>query len=172
VAKTYGAIAQVTVGSGGSSTIAFTSIPQTYTHLKLVISARSNRASTGDYALISFNSTTADTAMQLWNSGNLFYDITTTNTTMVTPSTNTVSGAFGNTEIFVSNYADSNPKIASIDSIAEDNIAGAQGVSMGLQYWSTGSASSGGITSISIAPRFGSVWLEYTTATLYGIKNS
>lgn len=172
MAKTYGAIAQVTVGSGGASTIAFTSIPQTYTHLKLVISARSNRASTGDYGLISFNSAVANSAIQLWNSGNLFYDTTATNSTMITPDSTSVSGAFSNVEIFVSNYTSSTAKAVTIDAIAEDNIAGTQGVSYGQQIWNSGSAGTSGITSISIAPRFGSLYLQYSTATLYGISNS
>ena len=170
--KSYALIATSAATSGGSSTLAFTSIPQTYSHLRLVISARSNRSSSGDYGLVSFNSAVADSAMQLWNSGNNKIDTTTTNTVMITPDSASVSGAFSNTEIFVPNYTNSLPKLATVDSIAEDNIVGAQGVSIAFLYWSSGSASSSGITSISIAPRFGSLWLQYSTAYLYGISNT
>lgn len=165
-------ISEVSVGSGGSSAIAFSSIPQTYTDLRLVLSLRSNRTSAGDYGLVSFNSATANSALQLWNSGNAFYDTTTTNTVMVTPDSSSVSGAFSNVEIYVTNYTSSTAKLARVDAVAEDTIAGAQGVSMGMLLWSSGSAATGGITSISIAPRFGSLWLQYSYATLYGIKNS
>ena len=47
----------VTVGSGGASSIDFTNIPQTYTDLKIVLSARTNRASqTFDFVSVVFNS--------------------------------------------------------------------------------------------------------------------
>jgi len=165
-------ISEVLVGSGGTSAIAFTSIPQTFTDLKLVLSLRSNRSSTGDYGLISFNSATANSAIQLWNSGNSFIDATTTNTVMVTPDSTSLSGAFSNVEIYLSNYTSSTTKLATVDAVAEDNIVGVQGVSMGMLLWNSGSAATGGITSISIAPRFGSLWAQYSYATLYGIKNS
>jgi hypothetical protein len=51
MATTYEAIATVEVGSGGAATIAFTSIPGTYTDLKLVASTRdTNGTSTMVYS--------------------------------------------------------------------------------------------------------------------------
>ena len=46
----YESIATVTVGSGGTSTISFTSIPQTYTHLQLRYIARNAYTGGGSYA--------------------------------------------------------------------------------------------------------------------------
>jgi hypothetical protein len=40
----YESIATTTVGAGGTSTITFSSIPSTYTHLQIRMFARSNRA--------------------------------------------------------------------------------------------------------------------------------
>ncbi len=41
---TYQKIATVTVGAGGASNITFSSIPQTYTDIKVVVSARTDRS--------------------------------------------------------------------------------------------------------------------------------
>ncbi len=54
----YESIATVSVGSGGSSSISFTSIPATYTHLQVRGIVRSNRADTGDDIKINFNGVT------------------------------------------------------------------------------------------------------------------
>jgi hypothetical protein len=43
MAATYKLIETVTVGSGGAANIEFTSIPQTYTDLKLVISGKNDK---------------------------------------------------------------------------------------------------------------------------------
>ena len=47
MANTFKKIQTVTVGSGGAASIDFTSIPQTYTDLKIVISAREDNAGGG-----------------------------------------------------------------------------------------------------------------------------
>ncbi len=54
----YESIATVTVGSGGSSSISFTSIPSTYQHLQVRGIARSTRSQTGDYIALQLNSDT------------------------------------------------------------------------------------------------------------------
>ena len=56
---TMTALSTVTVGAGGAATISFSSIPQTYTDLKIVFSGRSARtASAYDSLFVKFNSTT------------------------------------------------------------------------------------------------------------------
>jgi hypothetical protein len=56
----FDSIATVTVGSGGSSTISFTSIPSTYKHLQLRMTTRAGVTGTGsEWILASFNSDTA-----------------------------------------------------------------------------------------------------------------
>ena len=49
-------ISTVTVGSGGVSSIDFTSIPQTYTDLLLKLSFRVNSSNTDNYFNLNFNS--------------------------------------------------------------------------------------------------------------------
>jgi len=55
----FSSIATQTVGSGGASSITFSSIPSTYTHLQIRGIYRSNRASTADNVGIQFNGDTA-----------------------------------------------------------------------------------------------------------------
>jgi hypothetical protein len=45
--SSYESISTVTVGAGGASSITFSSIPSTYTHLQIRMSARSDRANSG-----------------------------------------------------------------------------------------------------------------------------
>ena len=52
----YNLISTVTVGSGGAATISFSSIPATYTDLKVVASLRATGSRGEDAVLIRFNS--------------------------------------------------------------------------------------------------------------------
>jgi hypothetical protein len=54
----YESIATINVGSGGSSSINFTSIPATYTHLQIRIMGRTDRAAVYDAVRLRFNSDT------------------------------------------------------------------------------------------------------------------
>ena len=58
LANSYESISTVTVGSGGSSSISFTSIPSTYTHLQIRYLAQTNRSLIIDDAFITINSDT------------------------------------------------------------------------------------------------------------------
>ena len=53
--NSYESIQTVTVGSGGSSTISFTSIPQTYKHLQIRGIGRSDAASGLSWSYLKFN---------------------------------------------------------------------------------------------------------------------
>ena len=53
----YESIATVTVGAGGSSSVTFSSIPSTYTHLQIRFTAQcSNSATAADNLAFRFNS--------------------------------------------------------------------------------------------------------------------
>jgi hypothetical protein len=166
MANTYVKIATVTVGSGGAATIDFTSIPSTYTDLQLVYSGRST--STGADTALKFNSTTANysyrilygngssigTASGSGGYGGYYNDSTYT------------ANTFSSTSIYIPNYTSSFSKSYSVNTVQETNAAG---VNSALQtfLWANSSA----ITTISINPSTGN-WAQYSTATLYGIKNS
>ena len=51
----YESIATVTVGAGGSASVEFTSIPQTYSHLQIRFIARTNRSVSADNVHLTFN---------------------------------------------------------------------------------------------------------------------
>ena len=53
-------ISSVTVGSGGASSIDFTSIPQTYTDLVVRWSTRGTAATVYDQVYVKFNNTTSN----------------------------------------------------------------------------------------------------------------
>jgi hypothetical protein len=80
----------------------------------------------------------------------------------------------GNTSIwgvgtfYIPNYAGSNNKSVSADNAREANQATDTYLVMDAGLWSNTSA----ITSIKIAPRVGPNFVQYSTAYLYGIKNS
>jgi hypothetical protein len=174
MANTMTLIASVTVGSSGSATIDFTSISSSYTDLCLVISARSNYAGIYDGLSIVINSDTAAnysrvvllgdgaTATSSTSSGNnSVYAIRTATGNTATAST------FGNTSVYFPNYRASTQKSISVDGVGENNATTAY-AALESFIW-TGTAA---ITSLSIAPTNGTSWNQYSTAYLYGIKNS
>jgi hypothetical protein len=170
MANTYIAIATTTVGSGGASDITFSSIPGTYTDLAILISARTNRGDQNDVIRLQFNGSTSSYSYRLlFGTGSSVGSDTGTPTYIdyagyVSGNVATAS-VFGNVSIYIPNYTSSNNKSISADGVAEHN---ATNVSMGMNagLWSNSSA----ITSVKIFA-IGS-FLQYTTATLYGIKNS
>ena len=174
--NTFIKIASVTVGSGGASSIDFTSIPSTYTDLCLKLSTRTNN--TG--VRVRFNSDSA--ANYSWRrlDGNGSGAFSNNNTTYGSPYntflyfsmqnfTTDTADTFSNGEMYVPNYTSSNQKSASLDSVAENNAATAY-MAMQSGLW-TGTAA---ITSIALTPDTSTSpsFAQYSTATLYGIKNS
>lgn len=71
VPNSYESIATTTVGSGGSSTIDFTSIPTTYKHLQIRIIARTTATNNNSYSTIRFNNDTSTnyTSHQVYGTG-------------------------------------------------------------------------------------------------------
>jgi hypothetical protein len=168
VATTFVKIQTVTVGSGGSKTMGFTSIPQTFTDLKVVISGRGTRAANDDDVLVSFNSSTSNfTGRFLYGNGaGAFSASTGARFVGSIPSTSSTASIFGNTEFYIPNYTSSNYKSYSADSVTENNGTTAyQLITAGL--WSDTAA----ITGITLTSNVGD-FVQYSTATLYGIKNT
>jgi hypothetical protein len=156
-------ISTVTAGSSVAS-ISFTGIPQTYTDLLVKLSLRSDRTADVDSINMTFNgSSTGITWRTLMGDGS-----TATSGTAQrfwVNSTTYTTNTFGNAEVYIPNYTSANYKSTSIDAVTENNATGAY-VEILTQLWSNTAA----ITSITFAPQFGSNWLQYSTATLYGIR--
>jgi hypothetical protein len=170
-------ISSSTVGSGGTSTISFNSIPQTYTDLKIFYSARSNKTSAAYANLtIRFNGDSGSNYgfKMVYGTGSNVYSAETIPDTGVQWAYITTDGAtantFGNGFWYIPNYTSSNPKSVNGDSVSEHNETGTSIASMRSGRW-TGTAA---ITSISIVVS-GTIDLtikENSTFYLYGIKNS
>jgi hypothetical protein len=169
MANTHNVIATVTVPGGGAATIGFTSIPATYTDLKLVCSTRDDRGGTQNGVNISINGSTSNfTAKQIQADGSLstpgsFSIARFTNYNNASAST---ANSFANSEIYFPNYTSSDYKPFLSDSMQETNSTTAY-IFLGAHLWSVGSA----ITSITLTPDSAN-FVQYSTATLYGIKNS
>lgn len=170
MANTYVAIATVTVGSGSTTSIEFSSIPSTYTDLLLKISARNS--SGGDQGIfIKFNNSTSNRSHRyLASDGSSASSSSGTDGYIGTISSSATASIFNNTEVYISNYAGSNNKSFSVDNVTENNAASPSYMNFVAGLWSNSSA----ITSINIyIGSAGTInYSQYSTATLYGIKNS
>ena len=167
---TFIKIASVTVGSGGASSIDFTSIPSTYTDLVVKYSIRTTAANQVDYLKCEFNgSTTSYTERVLYGYGTTVGSASNSGSydNIINGGANTAS-TFSNGEIYVPNYAGSNYKSFSSDSVAESNSTSYNMLMLAAELWSNTSA----ITSIKLSDYSSSTIAQYSTATLYGISNS
>ena len=158
-------IATVTVGSGGSASMDFNSIPQTFTDLLLVYSVRTDRSGlVQDNTTLKFNGSTANvTDRSLYGPGSgSGLSATSTGGLTYAVGAGATASTFGNTAIYIPNYAGSTNKSYSGDSVTETNASGAF-MSIVAGLWSQTAA----ITSLSIT-QVGTIQ-QYSSATLYGI---
>jgi hypothetical protein len=167
-------LATTTVGAGGTSTVTFSNIPQGYTDLVLRISARSTRS---DYTFgsvsIVFNSVTSGYSY-IWlkgdgsnpnnGSGSSFSYLLDLYTM---PGSTVIANTFGNNDIYISKYSGNNLKSISIDGVSENNATLSQTI-LTAGSWSNSSP----ITSITLTETNGNNFVQYSTFTLYGIKNA
>jgi hypothetical protein len=168
MAFTYSKLAEVTVGSGGASSIDFNNIPQNYNDLIVKLSGRSNAASLVAQAEIRFNSN----ASQIYSDKKLRGNGTAASSAsgnsnnsihlILCPAANSTASTFCNVEVYIPNYTSSNSKSVSIDSVGENNATEAyQWLVAGIWPVSTT------ISSISLLL---ADFVQYSTATLYGVK--
>ena len=171
MAYTYSKISTVTIGSGGSSTINFIAIPQNYTDLLVKLSTRAD-ADTVQLS-VSFNdSTSTITNKQLWANGSSSSGEDSASSMYSYGSVaSSVSNAstFSNVDYYITNYAGATHKAMSIDSVNERNLgtANAAWMSFAASLWSDTAA----ITSVTFTCT-GANFVQYSTATLYGIKKN
>lgn len=172
----YYPIGSVTVGSGGAASISFSNIPQTYTDLIVKISGRTEYpgAATWDWAVCSFNGTSTTTnwsRIQLYGTGSAAASAGGAGSNEVAwlNSNNTTASTFGNAEFYIPNYAGSNNKSISADSVTENNATSALTI-FNATLW----ANTAAITSITLTTGSNpsNKFMQHTTATLYGIKDS
>lgn len=172
--QTFKTIATVTVGSGGASSIDFTSIPSSYDDLMILHSIRGSAASNTNSCNLRFNSATTNYSEKLlYTLGTSVATASSSNNLIgwigIPPGNSATASVFGSGTIYISGYASSNYKPILTDSASENNATGSNAWAYysHCALWSNSSA----ITSISVFPDSGT-FLQYSTATLFGIKNS
>jgi hypothetical protein len=163
---TYEPIATTTLGTAASS-ITFSSIPATYTDLRLVFVGYAGSGSFANFR-VTFNSDNGanysrttlggngSSASSFSNTSNNFIDLGLANLSNSLPSMHTI-------DLF--SYAGSTNKTVLLDSSMDFNGSGAKEVLVGL--WRNTTA----INTIRIATSSNN-YIAGTTATLYGIKNA
>ena len=168
MANTFVKIASVTVGAGGAATMSLTSIPNTYTDLVLKVSARTDSIGSGNgFAMYLNGSTSSYTRRSVYGDGALTASNSgSTAAGGLINGTTETSNTFASTDIYIPNYAGSNNKSTSHDSVSENNATFAY-VLLSAGLWSDTSV----VTSMTLTPNAGN-FVRYTTATLYGIKKN
>jgi hypothetical protein len=170
---TFVKIATVTVGSGGAANIDFSSIPQTYTDLNLVISGRGVHSANFVGIQLGING-----GFPTANFRNVFGNSSTASSTSGSDvfagsmvAANATASTFGNVSIYFPNYAGSTNKSYSVDSVTENNASAANSVYTSL--WAGLISSTAAISRITIYDgSAGANIAQYSTATLYGISKS
>jgi len=167
MATTFTKIADVTVGAGGQSSISFTSIPSTFTDLVAVYSLRdSTGAGVYNDINITVNSQTAA-------AGRVLYTINGTSAASYSPTSVTVAdnanastaNTFSNIQVYIPNYLSTGVKSASAEVAIENNAAGCN-----LQLDAFTITNGAAITTLTITALAN--FVQYSTATLYGISKS
>lgn len=174
---TFEFIAKSTVGAGGTSSVTLNNIPQSYDDLRIIVLCRATVGANNLYFRFNNNSTSSGYVVQ--------FSYSTGSGATVVPSSlqnNAEATAVLNQSGYdAGTYAPTDYLIPSYRINGEKTITGTSSqvayTSTGLyQYlatstWSVTGTSSAPITSITVFPSSGSLD-QYTSITLYGIKNT
>ena len=180
--ETMTKLASTTVGVGGTTTVTFSNIPQGYTDLKVLMSARTAGSNGGrDYAVFRIHGDTTTAFNRKWMYG---YDNNVSgsgsNTTETFGSTITlpdsaVTNLFSNNQITFYNYSSNNYKTI----VSETNATKTASATFMLAFSSTTWQNSAPITSLSFtavlngdSASLTGTFVENSTFTLYGVKNA
>jgi hypothetical protein len=171
MANTFVKIASATVGSGGSASMTFSSIPSTYTDLCLKVSGRVS-GSGYDFRLnVHLNGNTSGyTQRAVFGTGSsvFSYSASIAGYAASLMGSSGTANTFGNAEIYIPNYAGSTNKSYSVDNVTELNASTNNRLDLLAGLWSNTSA----VSSITVTTEDGTAFVQYSTATLYGIKKN
>jgi hypothetical protein len=170
--SSYESIATVTVGSGGSASVSFTSIPADYTHLQVRGILRSTRALSQAGVLFRLNSDTGSNYSfhALLGNGSGAFSNGSTNQTYINmgelPAGNASSGIFGAFVVDILDYKDTN-KFKTVRLLTGQDRNGAGEISFLSGNWRNTNV----ITSITIKEDISNM-AQYSHFALYGIKGA
>lgn len=165
IAGTFESIATVSVGSGGSSAVDFTSIPATYTHLQIRLIAQKLTSSTN--GLMRFNSDATSTnyyAHGIEADGSTVAAYATNDFPRAVANVPTTANIFAASVVDILDYANTN-KYKTVRSLNGVDRNGSGELTFGSGLWKNTAA----ITDIRIYPTSGN-FAQYSTFALYGIK--
>jgi hypothetical protein len=148
-----------------AASIVFANIPQTgYTDLKIVVSARHSTTSADMY--LSFNNLTTNLSDRVaYGLGaSTVGSNAVSNIRLTINSGSSTANTFGNSEIYIPNYASAVAHSVSVDSVAEDNGTTNNIMWIGAGLWNSATA----ITSINLSLSTGN-FAANSTFSLYGI---
>lgn len=168
VDTSYESIATVTVGSGGSANVTFTSIPSSFTHLQIRWAVHDTGAAVGANVIATVNGSSTGYAFhQLTGNGssagaygaasqtNMYLGVYVNNTTVLQPGI-----------LDILDYANTNKyKTFRCLSGGDNNGSGYVYLTSGL--WQNTNA----ISSVTLTTDNGN-WAQYTSIALYGIKGA
>jgi hypothetical protein len=161
---TYTLISSSTVGSGGTTSIDFTSIPGTYTDLLISCSLRNSGTNSDCYLTVNGS---GGSDRWVFGYGNGMGATSGTRIYIESCISSQTANTFSNSQIYIPNYTTSVARAISTDTVTENNA-----VSNMLTLLSAGlSSSSSAVTSLSLVVLAGS-FVQYSTAYLYGIVKS
>ena len=158
----YELIETIEVGSGGASSIEFTSIPQDGVDLVLKLSIRDGGS---NQYRIQFNGDTGSNypyKLLYGNGASVSNDSGTNGPYDFMTTSSDTANTFANTSVYISNYTSAAYKSFSLDSVTENNASTAY-QAIQAATWNNTSA----ITSIKLSS-VGAV--QYSTASLYKIS--
>ena len=159
-----------TVGAGGIAAIEFTSIPQTYTDLKIVYSARTTEATTAAIGYISFNGSTSNFSnFFLQGNGATIDKGAIARFASYAPGTSNTASVFSNGEIYIPNYKSTTAAKSFMSDAVVENNATTGYANFFWNMWNPGTQVA--ITSISLATTASS-WVENSTFYLYGVTST
>jgi hypothetical protein len=175
----YDSIATTTVGAGGTASISFTSIPSTYTHLQLRITARSTNASAnGIVTGIRFNGDAASNyslhylsayqgvaqgveSAAIANASQMY--------AAVLSADGNAASIFSTTVVDILDYKNTN-KNKTIRSITGYDINGSGSGYSSTTLYSGSWRSTSAVTSIDFVMAAAGNYAQYSSFALYGIK--
>jgi hypothetical protein len=171
MAKKYELIAQANVTSNQAE-IAFTSIPATYTDLFITLSARSDRAATNAVMYMQFNNDGNHEHQRLLGGGggNAGVVASRTSEAGVTNGTSNTSNSFSSHQYYIPNYAGSAKKLFIAETAQAHNSNSINVYTLLLA--GQNSSITAALTSVKFYIEESKNFVNHSTATLYGIKNS
>ena len=168
MANTFELISSYTA-TGTVADITFSAIPGTYTDLAIYLSARQSRSQLTSNTRIEFNGSSSNLSCRyLQGTGSSAVSSSSATYLFATSPANTATAdTFGNSYIYIPNYAGANYKSVSWDAVTETNATGAE-MYLTAGLWSDTAA----ITSIKLSSLSSDSFLIYSSAYLYGVKNA